>query len=271
MQSYPAISEADWKHERAIRVDLYWQQYGVAVNDRVGGATPGADWSYAYRELKSQVLVSGLLAIGEIGNKGLEGWFMDKTARDAEALRAGAIAQWETLSGIAKSPYPGIAIQGLADQASVMTKTEEMSAYLALFKRVADKGVGVVGGRWSVKGEGVKSPSSGRGTSMPVPDATPASNGLTYISNGKHSPGEMGYHRDAGTEPKNSLDLFGGSIQSGKKRYAVDSQGNVHQFTDSNNGTWHWSGSTGDKSAPLDKANVPSDVRKAFNIKKGWK
>ncbi|MFV0548798.1 MAG: hypothetical protein ACK5M5_08780 [Limnobaculum xujianqingii] len=58
---------------------------------------------------------------------------------------------------------------------------------------------------------------------------------------------------------------------AGKKRYALDSNGNVHQFTNGNDGTWHWSGSTGDKSVPLDKNKVPSSVRKQLGVpKKGW-
>jgi len=272
MRQYPAVSEQDYKDEWSARMDLYWQQYpGIPVDDRVAGRTPGADFAYGLRQLKNDLLVSGALNVSGILGKGLDGWLMDKTARDAESMRAGLIAQWNLISGVFTSPYPAVEIQGAFDQASVMTATEESAAYLALLKRVADKGIGAVGTSWGIKGEGVKSQPSGKGTSKPVPEVTTASNGLDYISNGKHTPGELGYSRRAGTEPGNSLDLFGGSIQSGKKRYAIDPQGNVHQFTNSNDGTWHWSGSTGDKTVPLDKNYVPSDVRKAFNIKKGWK
>ncbi|XXF07903.1 hypothetical protein J3Q00_18100 [Pseudomonas sp. D2-3] len=94
---------------------------------------------------------------------------------------------------------------------------------------------------------------------------------MDYQSNSKHTAGMPGYNRNAGTEPKNSIDLFGVSVVGGKKRYAKDADGNVHQFTDANDGAWHWAGSTGDKSAPLNKNAIPSSVRKALNLpKKGW-
>ena len=110
-----------------------------------------------------------------------------------------------------------------------------------------------------------------KGSSLPTPNSTPAANGLNYQSNPKHTPGQQGYSFKAGTEPKNSMDLFGISVVSGKKRYAKDAEGNVHQFTNTNDGTWHWSGSTGDKSAPLNKNTIPSDVKKQLDLpKKGW-
>ncbi|MEB6380841.1 hypothetical protein MXM41_18185 [Leclercia adecarboxylata] len=93
----------------------------------------------------------------------------------------------------------------------------------------------------------------GKGSSLPTPTTTPAANGLNYQSNPKHTPGQQGYNFNAGTEPKNSIELFGASVASGKKRYSIDSEGNVHQFTNTNDGTWHWSGSTGDKTVPLKK------------------
>ncbi len=110
-----------------------------------------------------------------------------------------------------------------------------------------------------------------KGSPLPTPNSTPAANGLNYQSNPKHTPGQQGYSFKAGTEPKNSMDLFGSSVVSGKKRYAKDAEGNVHQFTNTNDGTWHWSGSTGDKSAPLNKNTIPSDVKKQLDLpKKGW-
>ncbi|MEB1549512.1 hemagglutinin repeat-containing protein [Xanthomonas campestris pv. campestris] len=113
--------------------------------------------------------------------------------------------------------------------------------------------------------------SLGRGSPLPVAVNTTAANQLTYRSNGKHTPGQPGYNYSAGTEPRNSLDLFGNSVISGKKRYAKDDQGNVHQFTNANDGSWHWAGSTGDKSSPLEKSRIPNDVRKSLGIPgKGW-
>jgi filamentous hemagglutinin len=96
----------------------------------------------------------------------------------------------------------------------------------------------------------------GKGSSLPTPTITSAANGLNYQSNPKHTPAQQGYSFNAGTEPKNSIDLFGASVASGKKRYSIDSEGNVPQFTNTNDGTWHWSGSTGDKTVPLKKKAI---------------
>jgi hypothetical protein len=52
---------------------------------------------------------------------------------------------------------------------------------------------------------------------MPVPIPTRAENGLVYQSNGKHTPGQAGYNRNAGTEPTNSIQLFSNSVENGKK------------------------------------------------------
>ncbi|HFT5241860.1 TPA: hypothetical protein ACGTP8_002657 [Yersinia enterocolitica] len=112
-------------------------------------------------------------------------------------------------------------------------------------------------------GAGIGKGNSGsKGSAMPVATPTKASNDLIYQSNGKHTPGQVGYNRNAGTEPANSIQLFGNSIDSGKKRYALDEQGNVHQFTNTNDGSWHWSGSTGDASVPLRKSDIPNSVKK---------
>jgi filamentous hemagglutinin len=58
---------------------------------------------------------------------------------------------------------------------------------------------------------------AGKGSALPTPTATTATNGLSYQSNPKHTPGQQGYSFNAGTEPKNSIDLFGSSVVSGKK------------------------------------------------------
>ena len=118
---------------------------------------------------------------------------------------------------------------------------------------------------------GIGKSGSGKGSALPTQAATTAQNGLNYQSNPKHTPGQQGYSYKAGTEPNNSIDLFSSSVTSGKKRYAKDAEGNVHQFTNTNDGTWHWSGSTGDKSAPLNKNMIPSDIKKQLDLpKKGW-
>lgn len=96
-----------------------------------------------------------------------------------------------------------------------------------------------------------------------------AKNGLVYQSNSKHTLGGAGNRPNAGIEPKNSLELFSNSYSSGKKRYSVDSDGNIHQFTNSNNGTWHWSGRTGHDQIPIQRLNgneIPNDVIKNFNL-----
>lgn len=89
----------------------------------------------------------------------------------------------------------------------------------------------VIGSKVGNKNQG-KSPNNtnkdqSKGSAIPVSEKTQASNGLIYQSNGKHTPNQLGYSREAGTEPKNSIELFGNSIESGKKRYSIDKDGNV--------------------------------------------
>lgn len=83
----------------------------------------------------------------------------------------------------------------------------------------------------------------------PAPETTKASNGLDYRSNPKHTLGGDGNSLKAGIEPQNSLELFGNSTQgSNGNRFALDSNGNVHRFAPTNDGSWHWNGSTGQSS-----------------------
>jgi filamentous hemagglutinin len=78
----------------------------------------------------------------------------------------------------------------------------------------------------------------------------------------------QGNRPNAGSEPTNSLDLFNSSIQGGDGvRYAIDSQGNINRFYDNGNGVYHWSGSTGDASAPLNVSKIPIDVRRSLGFK----
>ena len=118
---------------------------------------------------------------------------------------------------------------------------------------------------------GIAGIGKGKGSAMPIPTPTKAANGLVYQSNGKHTPGQVGYNRNAGTEPTNSIRLFGNSVENGKKRYALDEKGNVHQFTNTNDGSWHWSGSTGDASVPLKKSDIPNAVKKEFGLPGKWR
>ena len=113
----------------------------------------------------------------------------------------------------------------------------------------------------------------GGGSNLPVPKSTTASNGLSYQSNGKHTLGSTGNNPRAGIEPANSLSLFGNSIIGGGKRYSVDSDGQVHQFTNANDGTWHWAGSTADIKNPLNPSTIPVSVKRALgvSVKGTWK
>jgi filamentous hemagglutinin len=112
-----------------------------------------------------------------------------------------------------------------------------------------------------------KSPNSG---AMPENVTVQAKNGLPYRSNTKHTPGAPGGSgasgKAAGIEPENSLELFNQSVQIGDKRFAVSSDGNIHQFTDSNSADgWHWAGGTSDVRAPLPLNNkVKANLIKAF-------
>jgi RHS repeat-associated protein len=108
----------------------------------------------------------------------------------------------------------------------------------------------------------------------PVTETTTASNGLDYRSNPKHTLGGVGNSLKAGIEPRNSLDLFGDSVL-GKNgnRYALDSDGSLHRFADSNDGSWHWNGSTGQSSPRpnLTSKQAGNDILNKFGLpKKGW-
>ena len=104
---------------------------------------------------------------------------------------------------------------------------------------------------------------------LPIPQKTTASNGLNIESNTKHTPGAQGFRPNAGVEPKNSLEIFEGSISidGNKHRYGIDSEGNIHRYSPSNNGVYHWSGSTGDKKNPLNKNDIPNGIKKQLGVK----
>ncbi len=103
---------------------------------------------------------------------------------------------------------------------------------------------------------------------MPIPEKVTAGNGLQVESNPKHTPGMPGNNPRAGTEPRNSLELFNSSVPGGEKtRYAIDSDGSINRFYDDGNGVYHWTGSTGDKRVPMDPQSVPVGVRRSFGFK----
>jgi filamentous hemagglutinin len=77
-----------------------------------------------------------------------------------------------------------------------------------------------------------------------------------------------GNRPNAGTEPRNSLDLFNSSVPGGDGvRYAIDSNGNINRFFSDGNGVYHWSGATGDSAAPLNVSKIPIDVKRALGFK----
>ena len=96
---------------------------------------------------------------------------------------------------------------------------------------------------------------------------TKSKNGLNYTSHEKHLSGGNSGGKSAGLEPKNAFDLFGDSVQIGKQRYTIDSFGEVHRFSNSNNVDvgWHWSGGTADLKEPLKLNNkVKAELKKLF-------
>ncbi|WP_225816111.1 hypothetical protein [Photorhabdus antumapuensis] len=111
-----------------------------------------------------------------------------------------------------------------------------------------------------------------RGSAIPVSEPIVASNGLTYKSNPKHTPGGDGNRKNAGIEPRDSLILFENSIPSSKNynnkevRFSVDKNGNVHRF-EGTNGEYHWNGNSGDINNSLTSKQVPSDIQKKLGVK----
>ena len=110
--------------------------------------------------------------------------------------------------------------------------------------------------------------NSGRDGCLPIPEQVTADNGLEVKSNPKHTPGMDGNRSNAGTEPRNSLDLFNSSVPGGEGvRYAIDSNGNINRFFSDGTGVYHWSGATGDPSALLNVSKIPIDVKRALGFK----
>lgn len=107
-----------------------------------------------------------------------------------------------------------------------------------------------------------------QGSNLPIAGPVVAPNGVTVESNPKHTPGNPGYSSVAGTEPKNSLDIFGNSMPGGDGvRYGVDADGAINRFFDNGNGVYHWSGSTSDGGNPLRPESIPIRVRRALGYK----
>ena len=108
-----------------------------------------------------------------------------------------------------------------------------------------------------------------QGSAIPYAKPVEATNGLTYKSNPKHTSGYGGQNGnlDAGLEPLNSLQLFEKSVattsQGSNKRFVVDANGVVNQFSLTKGTTYHWSG-TIKKSEYASK--IPSEVRKKLGV-----
>ena len=101
-----------------------------------------------------------------------------------------------------------------------------------------------------------------RDNRLPIPEPIKANNGLIIESNSKHTLGGTGNRPNAGIEPKDSLKLFESSVEGGKKRYAIDSEGRIHQFNSNKEGDrWHWAGRTG-KDQRVEQRINPSDINK---------
>ena len=98
---------------------------------------------------------------------------------------------------------------------------------------------------------------------LPIPEQVKADNSLQVKSNPKHTPGAPGSNWNAGTEPRNSLDLFNSSVPGNDDdRFAIDSNGNIHRFTGDRSGVYHWTGSTG-----VTVSKIPIDVRRNLGFK----
>ena len=141
----------------------------------------------------------------------------------------------------------------------------------------AAAGAGAIGGRAAKGGKDGSTTESGKGggkgSPLPVPEPVLASNGLVYKSNDKHTRGVFGNRPNAGLEPRNSLGLFESSVspeEGGKHRYAKDENGNVHRFSDGNDGKWHWTGSTADRDNSLNKSAIPIDVKRKLGLSGKW-
>ena len=90
-----------------------------------------------------------------------------------------------------------------------------------------------------------------------------------YLENdGRHDPngGILNYDQTKSVLPGNYIELFKNSIEYKGTRYAMDSNGAIHQFQDSANGVFHWAGSQAGKtlSGKLIGLDVPTDVVKYF-------
>jgi filamentous hemagglutinin len=149
--------------------------------------------------------------------KEMKQWKSDNTVRldelsskarngGADSLTPAEVQEWANLRG-AQSNFDG-SINTLIYRAQILGGSEETTTELTnIFGHAAiENAAGIAGGI----------SKAGKGSSLPTPTKTTAENGLDYQSNPKHTPGQQGYSPKAGTEPKDSINLFSNSIEYGK-------------------------------------------------------
>lgn len=185
-------------------------------------------------------------------------WETAKTLAHPQALANLTSAQRESLAWAYES----------GDAAAIGHAQGEALSYLANLPGGAGLGVVKNVGKVEDVAKAANNLVKGRkGSPIPSPTPTVATNGLVYKSNPKHTPGQHSNRPNAGVEPPDSLKLFGQSIPSSKHypnkevRFAVDTKGNIHRF-EGTNGEYHWNGSTGDAKNPLNRQDIPNEVKK---------
>ncbi|WP_081337604.1 hemagglutinin repeat-containing protein [Burkholderia pseudomultivorans] len=219
--------------------------------------------------------VSGNLLVGALG------WLVGGTAGAATASNVNLYNQYNHTDADALLEASGqgtarkkataltLALQGIANGLNAIIglgggKPPTASPGLVLVEEAGAGGQLAKSGAAGYVPDNATLANGNRDSRLPIPEKTTADNGLQVESNPKHTLGVQGNRPNAGTEPRNSLDLFNSSISDGgKARYAIDSSGNINRFYSDGNGVFHWAGSTGDGRAPLDVSTFPIEIRRA--------
>ncbi|WP_334017328.1 hemagglutinin repeat-containing protein [Burkholderia gladioli] len=222
--------------------------------------------------------MSGNLLVGALG------WLVGGTAGSATASNANLYNQWnhtdtdtlEEASGQGtfrkKTTALGLILQGIANGLNAIVgmgggKPPAASPGVVLVD-AAGSGQFIKPSNPGYVPDDASLASGDRDSRLPIPEKTTADNGLQVESNPKHTPGMRGNRANAGTEPKDSLDLFNSSISDGgSARYAMDSSGNINRFYSDGNGVFHWTGSTGDGRSPIDVSTIPIKIKRALGFK----
>lgn len=222
--------------------------------------------------------MSGNLLVGALG------WLVGGTAGSATASNANLYNQWnhtdtdtlEEASGQGtfrkKTTALGLILQGIANGLNAIVgmgggKPPAASPGVVLVD-AAGSGQFIKPSNPGYVPDDASLASGDRDSRLPIPEKTTADNGLQVESNPKHTPGMRGNRANAGTEPKDSLDLFNSSISDGgSARYAIDSSGNINRFYSDGNGVFHWTGSTGDGRSPIDVSTIPIKIKRALGFK----